>query len=310
LELADAKIQLAQVIERVGFPLDIPQFMALVSDAFLQAQRVVDPDLDTPRRFRHSRSYYGFANALKIGESYVRRPLRVLVLGCGNGYAGLSSDYAASVARDVLSIVETIDQAELSPEMLDDKDGTEPYDLVITHSLVHFVLDLRLLFNYMKRKLRPHGQIVLAHEPNAAFWSDNRVQSVRRLHRQRRTREQKPSRGLKPWGYVAKFREKTQDTRLVFEVANNLLRTRHPFRSELTPAEIVAIADPHFPSNFSFRLGEDGLDARQLRMSYLPEFALRWHDTSGYPEMDYAEAVRLGLPGSVFSALYGKIRVS
>lgn len=289
----------------MGVSLGHRQFMSVVSVAYSHAQRVVEPNLDMPLRFRSTRSYYGFANSLKLAEEYLNRPLSVLIVGCGDGYAGCSSDYAASVVRGVFSMVGSIDRTELSPTLIDDLSPPRAYDLVVSHSLAHFVLDLDLLFGYLIKRVRHGGFLVTAHEPNAGFWSDERVQELRQIDRQRRQQEQRKPGILRTVARIAGTRL-SRKTRSVYDVTNNMLKTRHRFQAHLTPAEIAAIVDPHFPSGFSCRLGERGLDPQKVRANYLPECSLRWVDTSEYPGLNESKSGRLGLPGSIFTALYQK----
>lgn len=309
LEVVDARPVLEALIRRAGVSLEIGQFMSVVSTAYQHAQKVVEPDLDMPLRFRNSRSYYGFSNSLRLAELDLRQPPSVLALGCGTGYAGCSSDYAASVARDVLSATRSIDQVDLSPASLDEGTPLRTYDLVVSHSLAHFVLDLPLFFRYLRRRVAPGGALVIGHEPNAAFWSDQRVTRLREVHQRARRLQRSRSLCLRPSALVARLRRlpgRRESPPSIFHVANNLLKSRYHFRAELTPAEMVATVDPHFPSNHSFRLGVRGLDPERLPALYMPEFSLRWVDTSEYQGIDASEAIRLGLPGSTFSALYRK----
>src|SRR6202023_38514 len=90
-----------------------------------------------------------------------------------------------------------IDSMDLSPAVLRSLPqaftGREhSYDLIVSHSLLHFIPDVNQFFQLVHFLLKPTGGLILSHEQNAAFWrntacmaavADLRRQNLRRWSR-------------------------------------------------------------------------------------------------------------------------------
>lgn len=113
--------------------------------------------------------------------------LRVLDLGSGTGFA------SAQVLRVFGERISTLVCQDLSPDMLRKcvtrvrslttrahfvagpphclLGDRERFDLVITNSLLHHILDLRAFFQLVEQLVRPGGFYVAGHEPSQAFYA-------------------------------------------------------------------------------------------------------------------------------------------
>jgi hypothetical protein len=297
------------VIRRVGARMNPDVFIETISLAYQKAQAEVMPDLDMPSRFREGDSYADFVSSLTFALRDLGRPVSALVIGCGRGFAGCASDYAASVLHEVGShTVKAVDTLELTAQLLDQpKEGlTMEYDLVITHSVAHFVPSLEAFFRYIRARVSDHGAFVLGHEPNAAFWNNPQIAALR----DRRRRQLKYRIGvrklLSPSSYLGKLKnaDGAKMPISLTSAVNTILRSKFALRRELTSAEIAAFVDPHLPTNSSFRVGQRGLDAALIAKNYLPGWALLKLDTSEYPSLNKNDSIKQRLPGSIFSAVF------
>jgi hypothetical protein len=310
LEDRAALARIESVIRRAGARMNPYAFIETISLAYQQAQAEVMPDLDMPARFRNGRSYSDFISTLNFAFQQLGNAVNALVIGCGRGYAGCTSGYAAEVLRDVgVDRLQCVDTLELTPQILAQHATgiIQQYDLVVAHSVAHFVPSLEAFFRFVGA--RTANVFVLGHEPNAAFWNDPQIAALRdrqRRHRRLRTTLRKL---VNHSSYLAKvtngFRAKTRKS--MTAAVNEILRTKFAYQSDLTQFEIAAIVDPHLPTHSDFRIGQKGLDAAHIEKQYLSGFALLKLESSEYPSLDEENSIRDGLPGSIFSAVFRKM---
>jgi hypothetical protein len=298
-----------ETMARVGSSLSISEFFSVVVSAHQQAQNSVMPNHDMHNQFKKSDSYEGFLDVLRFAVNDLARPCSVLVIGAGAGYAGCSSDYTRDVIRELDSKhVETVESLELTPEMLHgltfSKSST--YDLVVSHSLAHFVPTLASFFALVSACVKGDGTFVMGHEFNADFWVHPGIAHLRRSYQRRKRLQKIVRKATSPSTYVRRIKATIGGTvsRSMPEVVNAILRDQHGFKDRLTPSEISALVDPHLPNGSTYHVGLNGMDAVSIQHTYLPEFRLTKLYTSEFPGLDAQEAIRRKLPGRIFHAVY------
>jgi hypothetical protein len=310
LEDSESLQCIENVIRRVGARMNPDAFIETISLVYQQAQAEVMPDLDMPTRFRQGRSYRDFISMLNFAFQQLGSSVNALVIGCGRGYAGCTSAYAAGVLRDVgVEVLKTVDTLELSPRILAENPDVlvRQYDLVVAHSVAHFVPSLEAFFRFVRA--RTGNLLVLGHEPNAAFWNNPQITVLLNRRRRRRRFRTTLAKLVNPSSYVAKvtnpFRAKTPKS--MTTAVNEILRSKFAYQSDLTDFEIAAFVDPHLPTDSDFRIGQKGLDAALIEKQYLSGFALLRLESSEYPSLDEHNSTRQGLAGSIFSAVFRKM---
>jgi SAM-dependent methyltransferase len=294
LRLVNHQVSMGRLIalmNRVRCFLEPKDFIEAVSLAFkeVQAQHVRQLVSDG---FRTEASFLLFQKAVRLARE-VHGGGSVMVLGCGRGFAGESSEFAAQAIREILSADQwKLDTCDISPLTLSLDQNSffstpefagreQGYDLVVAHSLLHFIPDVTSFFRMLCRLLKPVGGIILGHEPNAAFWQNKECQSaVKELRMARRTR-----------GLVRQltanqlFRRLTGQSRsrTMVDKVNQKLMERNGFAG-LTSNEMSRLVDVHRPEAIpgQFRIGFDGFDLQELTRSYLPGFSLFWAGTSAH----------------------------
>src|SRR5208282_3127836 len=148
----------------------------------------------------------------------LRRPLSILDIGCGTGYD-------LEVLREVFPAAEvkSIVCCDISPEMLararpkaegyacrfivGDASHTldgGPYDLAVTHALVHHIPDLAAFFHVLRQAVVAGGGYVMGHEPNRRHWNNVECRAVLETFNRARRRTRRLRKCLAPRCYVAK----------------------------------------------------------------------------------------------------------
>ncbi len=301
-------------MRRVGAALPPEEFAAAVAEAFRKVRTISDSTMD--ERFRRTRAYGDFRALLR--EAALPPRALVLALGCGPGMAGRSAAFAAAVTREVYPEAK-IEQAAFTP-----RGRAQPsarYKLVVTHSLLHFLLDPAPLGAFLRCALEPGGCYVMANEPNARFWRNAECLSALDRADAAEARRHRLKRYTDPARYAAKLLRGIRPARRPDATAsvNRLLRQRFGLRGELTAPEIARISDPHAPHA---RFGEDtlgcgGLDWSELEAGPLAGLRVETARVSGFvmrdnpdpvPErwraLDRCLAERYPLDGCSFSALW------
>lgn len=304
-------------MRRVGIQLDRAEFAAAVAESF----RTVEPVSETvvQERFRKSHSYRDFRGMLR--KAALHADGRVLAIGCGQGLAGRSAGYAAAVTREVYptALIESVNYSIGGSEP-----AATPYEMVVTHSLLHFVFDFSPLCRFIDRSLAAGGSYIMANEPNARFWRN--AQCVAELERVsaadgRRRHLLKYAEPSRYWAKLVRTVRSLQSGPDITAGVNRLLRERFGMPGELTAKEILRIVDPHLrdQSAGTYRLGSDGLDWDNLAAGPLSAFHLEAARTSGYVmrdnpariperwrELDTDLARQFPLDGCSFTALWRK----
>lgn len=292
-------MQLQATMQRVNANLRPEDFIEAVSIAFQDAGASHSPMTD---RFRREPSFDHFREALEKAHATCKLPAAILVLGCGRGFAGVPACFATTVVRDVFTPgdIAEIQELDVTPAVLSNYNSSptstagltcDRYDLVVAHSLLHFVPSLTPFFSLVHLSLKPSGSFVLSHEPNARFWRNTACRDS--LHRFRRVRRVR--------GFLAslkkRFRHKPHQavaaTQSRLSRVNALLRERHGFSGDLTDEEMRRIVDVHRPTAeySSFKIGLDGFDFEELGRTHLSHFRLAWLASSGH--LGYNDPSRL-----------------
>lgn len=322
---AESIQQLHATMQRLHANLTPDEFIEAVSIAFQDAGGSQSPMQD---RFRQEPSFEHFREALEKAHGSCKLPVSILVLGCGRGLAGVPASFSTTVIHEIFAPgdITEIQELDITLAMLNNCVSSqssitglsgERYDLVVAHSLVHFVPSLAPFFSLVHRSLKPSGSFVLSHEPNARFWRNTACRNS--LHRFRRVRRirgllRSLTRRVRP----ARHNPAAPPTSRLVTV-NALLRERHELTGDLTEQEMRRIVDVHRPTTeySSFRIGLDGFDFEELGRTYLSQFQLAWVASSGH--LGYIDPSRLSakwrraeqrlskafpLDGSVFTSFW------
>jgi len=289
-------------MNRVQSILEPPQFVETVVLAFKEVQETYLPS-PIGDRFRSERSFEQFQEGLRVATDVAGSDHSILVLGCGRGFAGESTQFAVDAVQEIVSSTDwTIDTRDLTPATFgvsldtlftsgDFAECRNNYDLVVTHSLVHFMPSLDAFFGLVRSLLKPSGALVVGHEPNAEFWRNQQCQLAvnewRRARRRRGWRER-----LKVIPIVRRLGRR-DSVQVLADRVNQRLRDEYGFKADLTRSEISRLVDIHRPEATpgGFRIGFDGFDHEELTRTYLPGFALTWIKTSAH--LGYASATSL-----------------
>jgi SAM-dependent methyltransferase len=288
--------QLLAVMHRVGASSDPEEFIEIVSNTFREVQTRRYPRVET-EHIRAEASFDLFRKALESARAKHGANASILILGGGEGLAGKPGAFARGAVVDVfgaevaakacvLDITPALlrDVSELSVSTALVPGGTHTYDLVVEHSLLHFVPNLEGFFDFVRAALKPRGGVVLGHEPNSRYWQNAEcLQSLEALQRER-SRTKWMSRILRPLKRVfAKRAAASQPFNLLAEV-NSVLAQKHGFSAPLSENEIRRIVDVHRPeaNPGNFRIGLNGLDVEAIGSEYLSDFGLTWSASAGY----------------------------
>jgi len=282
------------LMRRVNACLTPAEFIEAVAVTFQEARNGELREV-MGQRFRAAASFSMFQKALHLALSERGQAQSILVMGCGHGFAGESADFAAGVLQEIfLSKRASVTTCNLSsgflrqdPETLFStsqfagQEGT--FDLVVAHSLLHYVPDLTAAFTLIRRLLKPSGGLILSHEPNARFWKDEACQEAVQALRKEVRAGQRRSR-FNVARLYRRFRAATSQTERVSDRVNRRLMERYGLMGSLTENEIQRIVDIHRPEAVpgDFRIGLNGFDHENLRQTYLPGFRLIWAGSSGH----------------------------
>jgi hypothetical protein len=279
--------RLAAVAARVGAAMPPRSLPECVSTVFQELQ---DSGFgqDMHQAFRRWPSYRDFRGALAASRSAMKAPLSILVLGCGKGHAGCGAAYAAGVIREIFepSDIARLEEFDISPIDIQGRlTGLGSCDLLVTHSLVHFIPNLGSFFRSANRLIRAGGGYVMGHEPNRRYWMNpecrrvlERVRTAQKLRKRIRAL-------LSPERYYARVRSRVAPPEPTLERRlNDILRRRRQLTSDLTTKEIRRLVDPHLPDGLdgNFMIGLEGFDWEELQSKYLPGMRPAWTATSGH----------------------------
>jgi len=311
-------------MDRVGAAMPPGEFVRVVVEVFQEVW--YKPEATMRSRFRQSRSYRDFVGLLAAVP--LAEGARILALGCGAGYGGRGSGFAAEVVEACVRERRhlTVDRMEITPRILESpaaEAGTGGrYSLVVTHSTLRYIFDYRPLCRLLDSLVEPGGRYLMANEPNARFWKNPVCLDAVRLKESEERRRKHVARLIDPqryWNKALRLMHLEREPS-PFARVNRILRGRLGLSGDLTPAEIQHINEPHLPdaSPDGLRLGSNGLDWERLQ-EFFPALRLDLVRTSGYVARDNphrlsrewrvadrALALRYPLDGCSFGALWRK----
>jgi SAM-dependent methyltransferase len=309
-------LSLRDTMWRVGAVVRPAEFVAAVVDAWRAVEIVTEEEVQA--RFRASRAWRDFSDVLRMAAM---PGARVLAIGCGRGFAGRSSAYAASVVREVFHSAEVadIDRLDVTPELL--SEAREPYDIVVTHSLLHFVYEFRPLCRLVQSLVAPGGAYVMANEHNSRFWSNPECVRAMKAAAAAESRQKRIRKLFDPARYWRRIQRLGRPKPSWSDRMNEILRARFHLTADLTQKEIARIIDPYMPDPFSGEcpIGKDGMNWADLEGGALGQMRLERMVTSGYvmrsnPErlpqqwraVDESLSAKFPLDGCSYTALWRK----
>jgi hypothetical protein len=270
-------------MEKAGVSMPPEKFAYEVSRAYSALDTGLSEPAVVPSRLRSCHSYPVFQESLRQAG----RPRSALVLGCGEGLCGQTATYAKTELERIWPDAPAVDTLELTPPVLWDSSRwpRRRYDVVVTHSMVHFVYDLGLLFQLIDGALTPNGAYVMGKEENARWWRNGDLQAhaaKRRVRYQRRSRWTRYF-SLYNWHQFA-GRMLGIPPVDVYQGVNRILARRLGAKTPLTPEEISRLIEVHRPREApgGMQIGMCGFDTAHLQAKYLPDFRLQWFGTSGW----------------------------
>lgn len=278
---SDSAASLHRVMMRSGCAGTPLEFIEAVSAAYSAAQASLGIS-DNVSRFRREASHQAFAKALKQVAGQISEPIRILVLGCGPSFAGCASSYAEEMVCSTFDAaqIKEIHRFDLSRADLPAPFSRPPFDLVVSHSLLHFVPELRQILHLIQDTVNHGGCYIMAHEPNSRYWREAGLMEARRAYLADRSRNVKAHRWLK-WRYWTTKLQRLispRAPRTANEAVNVRLRGEGYLTSNLTNAEIARIVDPHRSSEITagFCMGLNGLEPESLRAYGLSRMEIAW----------------------------------
>lgn len=320
-------IRLQATMARVKARMPAPDFLEAVSAAFQDVQGRAGITNHTTKAW--ARSCADFVVALQAARAMCTGRPAILVLGCGRGFAGKPAEFVADIAQRAWGEggAPYLAAIDLTPSSLwNYGDGMAAgtrlspghFDIVAGYSLLHFIPDIRQFARLVRFLLKPSGSLVLSHEPNSRFWSNDECRAaVARLRWRKWPQRSKALLSRMTAGRSAA----PVPSRTFWDEVNELLKERHGIERPLTENEIRRLADVHRPEvqPGEFRIGCNGFDVETLTNKYLKGFRLiscRTREHLGYNELESLparwkrreEALAMKCPrdGSVFTAHWKK----
>lgn len=252
---------------------------AAVSRAYGAVRRQQEPESLMHDRFRAGRSRLLLIRALQLAGP----PEDVLAVGCGTGYAGCGPGYVRDVIESVWPGAH-VDAIALEPET--GSLATRSYDLVATHSLLHFMLSPGTFCNMLTGAVRPGGAFLMAHEPNRRFWTNPHCREASAAwHRGEALRRRLDPRWL--GRAILRRLKHATPTPPIEALVNSELHRHYRLQPPLTAAQVRHMVDPWMPV-----AGRGGFDLDEIRADWLRGFALRWSGTTDW--LGDADAVLRG----------------
>lgn len=298
LGLPDPEIcvpNLCSLMERVGCTASPAEFLGFVSRSYQYALKTLTIP-DAP--FESQPSHVVFREGLARASRFLPDNARILVVGCGEDLAGRKADYAVQAVHDVISpgkvsILHSWNWTRADVTSTTRFENVSHFDLVVTNSLLHFAAELGAALQRISGLLSTSGMYLMAHEPNARFWSNLFLRQERQQMRVG-TATNWRHRVFSWSAYSRKLRtlfgQKQPTSRE--SVVNRYLAEKYSLRGFLTAQEIAALVDPHRPSELGdgFRVGLNGLSVEFLSNVWGGHMHTIW--TQSYDHLgpsDYSE---------------------
>jgi hypothetical protein len=283
---AENSDRLSELMRRVETPLSPPEFLALVSRTYMDLKGA-DGHVQE-ESFRRSTSHQVFVAAIRQALTLVPHPTSILVLGVGSGFAGCRSRYARSAVIEAFTAAghPAVESDDLTPRsLLRPRPSLPRFDIVASHSLLHFVPYLGQCWRHISNSVAPGGCYVMGHEPNARFWQHPHLVE---LYRRRVAGNRRPRPAWRrALGWVSRAMHLSDHAELHAQV-NRRLIAAGAIAHHLAPVEINRLVDVHRRSLHPspFRIGLDGIDLQQMsEAEAFADMRLVWslsYDHAGY----------------------------
>ena len=272
------------IMDRVGVSMPPEIFQFEVARAFevvasgRERRGRVEPHL------RSCHSYPVFQQALRRAG-----PMKsVLILGCGEGLPGLDYEYTEAEWKRIWPDTPHLDVISVSlPQLLNESAWTpQTYDVVVSHSMIHYIYRTDLLFCRIRQVLRGNGVYVMGKEVNARFaQTPELVRRARdlRVAIGRARRRRAPFNFRRSRAFLRRLLGYEPPVSLI-EGVNTILDRRLKVKRDLTQQEISRLVEVHRPEvpPSDLQIGMAGFDVECLAESYLRGFELEWFKSSGY----------------------------
>ena len=298
-----ARQALVRLQRRCGSEHSPQEFLALVAEAYMSLK---PPPTAESARYSHQ----VFVRALDYVHQQRPTP-EIAVLGCdGTTLAGRSYAYAMHSVQEVFAEADSA----VACNVTNANDFTlEPVDVLVMHSVAHFVPFLPDFLTKVAAIVRPQGYLVLAHEPNARFWQNHACMTAMR-GRMQPTGRKAWKQWIKGWLRVGRTDPFERDV-------NRILRESAGTTGRMALMEINRLVDPHRRGLKPplLDIGLDGLDPSTLG-AFLPDFRLMWEESYGHVGFDGADVTaaiwrernaalkeKYPLDGANFSSVWKKV---
>ena len=228
---------------------------------------------------------------LLLGSS--DQKLRILDFGCGTGFearqclAGFPSDGIERLvcydpSEEMLSQCrQGLKHSLQRVEFLSDAGELEqfgPFDVLITNSVLHHMVDPIAMFRDLSRLLSPAAIWLNGHEPSRRFWENPECRElVGRYRRARRVR-----RWLNPQCYGRKLARWVGLMELPEDYAARRAFEEAIFERRPSAAMISSLVDYHVVSSERELNGSRGLDFEVLVAGFAGEWELAWRKTYSF----------------------------
>jgi hypothetical protein len=289
--------RLLSVMQRVNYSAKPDEFLEVISTVFQKIQeRKSSAQPPVANQFRQEPSFVLFEKAIEHARVSQSSDLSVLVLGCAEGFAGKSADFTEEVVTNLFGAGERkIRAVNLTPDFFRNfsaesfagtsLSGTEHgYDLLIAHSVVHFIPDLDAFFRFVRMALTSSGGLILGHEPNARFWCNSECLEAAEHLRSDLSRSKWIAAILGLANRVKLSGPARPGEPTLWDEVNSVLMEQNGFTAPLSENEIRRIVDVHRPEPVpgTFRIGLNGFDIEVLASEYLNDFTLKWSASCGH----------------------------
>lgn len=243
----------------------------------------------------------------QLGEKFIKprpRPMTILDVGTGTGFVPMQ--VAEFLRKD-----DTLVCSDVSRVMLNaTRDGSSPIfdglgiitdykkidggilpmpdksvDVLTMNSVLHHISDLPHLYLEVDRVLKDGGLFIVAHEPNALFYANNKLQ----LHYRVGSLFFNPKQliidclmrlGLFEWvrSWYQLFSSEVRNYNEVVEQVNRQLREEGVIDKDLSASEMTEIVDIHSPGAGG-KFESRGFIVQDIQSLFLKNFSILWEDT-------------------------------
>lgn len=288
------------LMRQAGASGDVETFMRSVSNAFHEVQAGSYDDLVGPQIQSEVIPLLG-----RLFENIeVAHGTTVLDLGCGTGFAGEAllglwgdrvgrlhcADISAAMLERCRARFATHtgeQEITFATESVGELTGRgASFDVVVTSSFLHHILDLESFFAELGRVVRDGGYYVALHEPSSRFGHNGECARLGDRYR----RSLRWRRMLRPSRWYGRMQRVAGERSAATKINDLLLERRvtaHPL-TWLQLASLVDIHDPAVPSEV--RIGEAGFDPESFVRAWPGFRPVQWKSYGFLGDVDASGA--------------------